>query len=192
LALLLWLGAFALALSSSGHTAPLPYIPLVNPTDLALLLALGALLLWRGMALAAEPRPLGAAPLLVPPVFWSALGLLALVIISTVWLRVAHHVFAVPWSASALYESFVVQTGYAILWTLLALALMVAAHWRGLRPAWLAGAALLALVVVKLILVDLSNRGGGERIVAFIAVGALMLVVGYFAPLPPKGRKEVP
>ena len=190
LALLLWLGALALAWTSSGRTAPLPYIPLVNPTDLALLLALGALLLWRGMALAAQPRPMGAAQLLAAPVFWSALGLLALVILSTVWLRVAHHYFAVPWDARALYESFVVQTGYAILWTLLALALMVTAHRRGLRPAWLAGAALLALVVVKLILVDLSNRGGGERIVAFIAVGALMLVVGYFAPLPPKGRKE--
>ncbi|MDR0274354.1 MAG: DUF2339 domain-containing protein [Burkholderiaceae bacterium] len=190
LALLLWLGAFALAFLSSGRTAPLPYIPLINPTDLALLLALGALLLWRGMALAAEPRPLGAAPL-AQPVFWGALGLLALVILSTAWLRVAHHVFAVPWSARALYASFVVQTGYAILWTLLALALMVTAHRRGLRPAWLAGVALLALVVVKLILVDLSNRGGGERIVAFIAVGALMLVVGYFAPLPPRARKEV-
>ena len=46
----------------------------------------------------------------------------------------------------------------------------------------------MALVVVKLVLVDLSNRGGGERIVAFIGVGLLMLVVGYFAPLPPKAR----
>jgi uncharacterized membrane protein len=37
-----------------------------------------------------------------------------------------------------------------------------------------------------LLLVDLSNVGGAERIVTFIAVGVLMLVVGYFAPLPPK------
>jgi uncharacterized membrane protein len=43
-------------------------------------------------------------------------------------------------------------------------------------------------VVIKLILVDLSNRGGGERIIAFIGVGALMLVVGYFAPLPPSAN----
>jgi len=189
LALLLWLGALTLAWTSSGRTAPLPYIPLVNPTDLALLLTLGALLLWRAAVLAAQPRPVGAEQLLAPPVFWGALGLLALVILSTVWLRVAHHVFAVPWDAHALYESFVVQTGYAILWTLLALALMVTAHRRGLRPAWLAGAALLALVVVKLILIDLSNRGGSERIIAFIGVGALMLVVGYFAPLPPRAGK---
>ena len=118
-------------------------------------------------------------------------GLLALVVLSTVWLRVAHHFFQVPWNAWALYHSFVVQTGYAILWTVLALALMVAAHRRGLRPAWLAGAGLLALVVLKLILVDLSNRGGGERIIAFIGVGVLMLVVGYLAPLPPRATARI-
>jgi uncharacterized membrane protein len=188
LALLLWLGAFALAWTASGQTAPLPYIPLLNPTDLAVLLAIGALLLWRGMALDADPRPASAA-LLGQPVFWGAIGGLALVALSTAWLRVAHHYFQVPWNAQALYNSFVVQTGYAILWTLLALPLMVVAHRRGLRPVWLAGAALLALVVLKLMLVDLSNRGGGERIIAFIGVGVLMLVVGYFAPLPPKGRR---
>ena len=74
--------------------------------------------------------------------------LLALVVLSTVWLRVAHHFFQVPWNAWALYHSFVVQTGYAILWTVLALALMVAAHRRGLRPAWLAGAGLIAVAMI--------------------------------------------
>ena len=183
-----------MAWTSSGRTAPLPYIPLINPTDLAVLLAIGAILLWRSVLLAVQPAPQGA-DMLRHAGFWGAMGLLALVAISTVWLRVAHHFFGVPWTADALYESFVVQTGYAILWTLMALALMIVAHRRGLRAPWLAGAALLALVIVKLILVDLSNRGGGERIVAFIGVGLLMLVVGYFAPLPPKAgraRQEAP
>ena len=188
-ALLLWLGALALAWTSSGRTAPLPYIPLLNPTDLTVLLAIGALLVWRRCVLAAEPLPQGAA-WLGHAGFWGAIGLLGLVALSTVWLRVAHHFFQVPWTADALYHSFVVQTGYAILWTLLALALMLTANRRGLRPAWLAGAALLALVVAKLVLVDLSNRGGAERIVAFIGVGVLMLVVGYFAPLPPKAASR--
>jgi uncharacterized membrane protein len=44
----------------------------------------------------------------------------------------------------------------------------------------------MAAVVVKLFLVDLAKVGGVERIVSFIAVGVLMLVIGYFAPLPPK------
>ena len=47
------------------------------------------------------------------------------------------------------------------------------------------GAGLLGATLLKLFLVDLSNRGGAERIVVFIAVGLLMLVVGWFAPLPP-------
>ena len=83
-----------------------------------------------------------------------------------------------------------VQTGYAILWTLLALSVMVLAHRRLQRTLWLVGAGLLGLVVLKLLLVDLSNVGGVERIVVFIAVGVLMLVVGYFAPLPPKPLPE--
>lgn len=115
-----------------------------------------------------------------------ALALLAFIVINTVWLRVAHHFFGVRWDASALFNSFVVQTGYAILWTLLALSMMVLAHRRAQRPLWLVGAGLLGVVVVKLLVIDLSNAGGAERIIAFIAVGVLMLVVGYFAPLPPK------
>jgi len=45
---------------------------------------------------------------------------------------------------------------------------------------------LIGVVVAKLFFVELSNRGGLARIVSFIGVGVLLLVVGYFAPLPPK------
>jgi uncharacterized membrane protein len=66
------------------------------------------------------------------------------------------------------------------------LALMIGGHLRQLRAAWLAGATLMAVVVVKLFLVELTNVGGVPRIVSFIGVGALLLVTGYFAPLPPR------
>jgi uncharacterized membrane protein len=52
------------------------------------------------------------------------------------------------------------------------------------------GASLLGVVVVKLFLIDHSHVGGIERIVSFIGVGVLMLVVGWFAPVPPR-RAEV-
>ena len=52
-------------------------------------------------------------------------------------------------------------------------------------PSWKT-AGLLALVVCKLLLIDMSNAQGWERIVTFIGVGFLMLVTGYFVPLPPK------
>ena len=54
---------------------------------------------------------------------------------------------------------------------------------------WLTGAALLVVVVLKLFLVDLSSIGTVERIVSFVGVGLLMLVLGYFSPLPPAARK---
>lgn len=49
----------------------------------------------------------------------------------------------------------------------------------------------LGLTIVKLMLIDLNNSASGARIVTFIAVGALMLVLGYVAPLPPKRPAEV-
>jgi uncharacterized membrane protein len=67
---------------------------------------------------------------------------------------------------------------------------MVMATRTQLRPLWLTGAGLMAVVVVKLFFVDLSNVGGVERIVSFIGVGLLMLVVGYFSPVPPASAKE--
>ena len=61
---------------------------------------------------------------------------------------------------------------------------------RSLRALWFTGAALLAVVIVKLVLVDLSNTGTVERIVSFIGVGLFCVVIGYFAPVPPKAKGE--
>jgi uncharacterized membrane protein len=190
LALLVFVGALVVAVTSSGRTDPLPYIPLLNPTDLTLALALGGLMLWRQAVVSAAP-PLAGAAWLRSPQAWMALAGLAFIAINTVWLRVAHHFFSITWDASALFGSFVVQTGYAILWTVLALSLMLIAGRRKQRTLWLVGAGLLGVVVIKLLLIDLSNAGGAERIIAFIVVGVLMLVVGYFAPLPPKTKTAV-
>ena len=57
------------------------------------------------------------------------------------------------------------------------------------RKFWLAGAALLAVVVGKLFLVDLANTGTVARIVSFLGVGVILLIIGYVAPVPP-GVKE--
>ena len=127
-----------------------------------------------------------AVPQSLASVRWTlVLAVLAFVAVNTVWLRVVHQYWGVPWNSGRLFASFLVQAGYSILWTVMAMALMLLAHRRHARPVWMGGAALMGLTVAKLFLVDLSNRGGSERIVAFIAVGALMLVVGYFAPIPP-------
>jgi uncharacterized membrane protein len=43
---------------------------------------------------------------------------------------------------------------------------------------------LLGVVVAKLFFVELADHGGIYRIVSFIGVGVLLLLVGYFAPVP--------
>ena len=182
LAVLVALGALVVAVYSDGNAKPLPYVPLINPTDLVVALALAVCAMWL-----VRMRQSGVfVPVALMGARWTlVLAGLGFVALNTVWLRAVHHWAGVPWDADVLFESFLVQAGYSILWTLLAMVLMLVAHRRHTRPMWMGGAALLGLTVAKLFLVDLSNRGGSERIVAFIAVGVLMLVVGYFAPIPP-------
>jgi uncharacterized membrane protein len=182
MALAVGLGALLVAVVSDGNAKPLPYVPLFNPTDLTVALALAACGLWLTRVRQSDL----AVPAWVEGRRWTLLlAGVGFVALNTVWLRVAHHYAGVTWDAQRLFESFLVQAGYSILWTVLALGLMVVAHKRLLRPVWMVGAGLLALTLAKLFLIDLSNRGGSERIVAFIVVGVLMLVVGYFAPIPP-------
>jgi len=83
-----------------------------------------------------------------------------------------------------------VQTGITLLWTAIALVAMWLGAARAARLPWVAGAALLAAVVVKLLVVDLSGSGSVTRIVSFIGVGVLMLVIGYVAPLPAKESRH--
>jgi len=83
-----------------------------------------------------------------------------------------------------------VQATLSLLWTGTAMALMLAARRRGRRPQWVLGALLLAVVVGKLFLVDLANTGTVARIVSFMGVGALLLVIGYIAPVPPGEKLE--
>jgi uncharacterized membrane protein len=185
IAVLVLSGAFGVAWLAEGVTDPLPYIPLLNPVDLSVLLALAALALWRNMAIAAQPLPDGA-DMLRGPVAPAIAALLGFVAINAIWLRTAHHWLGVAWHAATLADSPVVQAGLSILWTVLAMALMLLAKRHAMRPLWLLGAGLLALVVAKLLLVDMSSAEGWQRIVTFIVVGLMMLVIGYFVPLPPR------
>jgi len=172
--------------NSAGDSDPLPYLPLFNPLELGLLLCLGALFVWARDAL---PR-FGLAPVRALPLVQGVAGVSLFALLTVMVMRTAHHWGGVPWQTSALFESMLVQAGWSIVWTLIALALMLFGHLRVRRELWLVGAALIALVVAKLFFVELGNRGGLERIVSFIGVGVLLLVVGYFAPLPPRKGQE--
>ena len=189
LMLLVWLWVFYANLSHDGSSAPLPYLPLLNAIDLGHVLALLALLTWRlALREASIALPVGRG------VWLAGLGGAGFVWLNGVLLRTIHHWADVPYRLDALLRSVLTQTALSIFWTVLALALMLVAARRSTRGLWFAGAVLMAVVVVKLFLIDLSNIGGIERIVSFIGVGLLMLVIGFVAPLPPRegGAVEAP
>lgn len=181
LALFAWM--LLVNLASDGDPAPLRYVPLLNPLDVSIGLVLVALIHWyrrlreKGFAELFSANP-GALP--------GAAGAVAFLWINGILLRTLHHWALVPFDADAMWRSVLVQAALSILWSLTALVLMTYATWRSVRPLWLVGAVLMAVVVAKLFVVDLSNAGSVERIVSFIGVGTLMLIIGYFAPVPPR------
>lgn len=187
MAVLVFANALVISLIDTGLPQPLPYVPLLNPTDVSIALAIAGLMFWRRTIVRMDPVPPGGGWVQHKSTLYALIGL-AFIGLNTVWLRITHHYFGVNWDQTALFSSFAAQTGCAILWTLLAMSVMVIGHRRSQRELWIAGAGLLAVVVIKLLVIDLSNAAGLERIIAFIAVGLLMLVVGYFSPLPPNRK----
>ncbi len=114
----------------------------------------------------------------------------AFVWLNAMLVRGFHHFADVPFRFDAWSHSMAVQTGLTLLWTTTALVLMWLAARRTLRLPWITGAVLLAAVVAKLALVDLSGTGSVTRIVSFVGVGVLMLVIGYVAPLPGQRKAQ--
>ncbi len=106
--------------------------------------------------------------------------------------RAVHFWAGVPYTLNGLFGSVIYQAALTMTWSTIALLTMVFATRRTLRLMWFVGAALLGIVVLKLFLVDLTGIGTVARIISFVGVGLLMLVIGYFSPLPPRQTREVP
>ncbi|RFP10141.1 MULTISPECIES: DUF2339 domain-containing protein [unclassified Duganella] len=182
-------------LSQNGAMAPLPYVPLLNPLDLttcfAMLMAYGCYRLLHDMDAGGTLR----RNLLTawPPHWVAPLPLLAALAgygwLNLALLRTVSNYMKVPYEFDAMFASQFVQAMLSLVWSITALLMMRYAVKRVLRTVWIGGAVLLALVVAKLFLVDLSNVGGVERIVSFVGVGALMVGIGYLAPYPTETEK---
>jgi uncharacterized membrane protein len=168
--------------TSNGDPYPLPYVPLLNPLDIAVGLAFLVVAAWLRSAAEHGLRPWLDSMRDVVLVLFGAWGF---VWVNGILLRSLHHWADVPFALQPMLASRLVQAAFSILWMLLALGAMVVATRRALRGLWIAGAALMGVVVVKLFLVDLSSVGTVERIVSFLVVGGLMLLVGYLSPVPP-------
>lgn len=173
---LLWVN-----ISAPHRPAPLPYLPLLNPLELA---SVGLLWLgWRGFErIAASDGWSGTAK----RQYAALLNGLAFIVLSAGVMRLWHFFDGIRWRLDYLLASFGLQASLSVVWAVTSIVLMVGGNRSGSRSRWLTGATLMAVVVVKLFLVELGNSGGIARIVSFIAVGLLLLLVGWFAPVPPK------
>ncbi len=188
-ALLLLCWCWATNVLSAGDAAPLPFVPVLNPLELAQWLVLTALVLWWKVLPA-------SADMRVPPHWAKAVAALtAWALLTGAVLRACHHYADVAWNLNALYVSTLTQAALSIAWAMCGVLAMVLGNRRGTRIVWIAGVALLGVVVLKLFFVELANQGSLFRIVSFIGVGTLLLLVGYFAPVPTLRRTapvEVP
>ena len=169
--------------SHAGGSDPLPYMPVLNALDLAHILAAMAVV---SAVLAVKRSGLPRPDFLTPQIAWTSVGIVAFIWANSMLLRTIHHWADVPYRAPALWSSVLVQAALSVFWSVLALGLMVFATRKANRTIWMVGAALMGVVVAKLVFVDLSHLAGIERIVSFIGVGVLMLVIGYFSPVPPR------
>lgn len=165
-----------LAHLDAGDTDPVAFIPLLNPLEL---LQLGLLVL-------ALRWSLGGAERQVPVAAMGAAGFLLLTVMT---LRAVHQLTGAPWS-EALFDSRLAQTALTVVWSIAGVAAWIAGSRMLRRGLWLAGAILMGVVLAKLVLVDRSYVGNIAGIVSFVAVGLLLIVVGYVAPSPPRRAQE--
>ena len=167
------------AIMSRGDSSPLTWVPLLNPVDIMLgAVAMTLVSWWKNTNTILEKS--------IIPTHYLLMGLAGL---AFAWLnfsvfRISHHWFNVSYNFNSLFDSSLTQTTISILWALTGVIITVVASRKNLRQPWMAGGVLLALVVLKLFLVDLSELSGIGRIVSFLIVGGLLTSIGYFAPLP--------
>ncbi|KRD77552.1 DUF2339 domain-containing protein [Lysobacter sp. Root983] len=172
---------FALALGAivvlgqPGGSAPLPWVPLLNPLDLIQLAVLALFAFWLASPSAPDDLRARRVPLLAAAGF---------ALITAITLRATHHWGGVPWDGS-MYRTGLVQTSLTVVWSLLGVLGWVIGSRRGQRGLWLAGAVLMAVVLAKLVFVDRTHLGNLLGIASFIAYGLLCTLVGYLAPAPP-------
>ncbi len=171
--------AFVDLLSHDGNAAPLSYIPLLNPVELLQLGILFCGVRWLGVA--AQRWEIQRS---------AVLAVAAFALLTAATLRATHHLGGVPWD-EGLWSSNLAQTALTLVWSVLGVLGWVLGSRRGKRVLWLAGAVLMGVVLLKLLLIDRGRLGNLFGIVSFIAYGLLCTVIGYLAPAPPRASAPV-
>jgi uncharacterized membrane protein len=159
------------------------YIPLFNPIDI-----MQGLVLWLSYYWVVKNKISFEQNVKVS--LYSFLALLSTVFASVVFARAVHVFKEINYTFYTLWEHIYFQAGLSILWSTIAIVLMLLSKRYHNRPLWLSGFGLLILVVLKLFLIELASSGTIERVISFLVVGTLLLLIGYFVPLPPSEDEE--
>ncbi|WP_257389218.1 DUF2339 domain-containing protein, partial [Tahibacter caeni] len=179
LSMMLGIG-WVLGLIAEGDPAPLGYLPVANPLELAQIGFVVALLYWFQLA-SREGNALIDAQSRA-----QSLAVIGFALLTSITLRGVHFLGGVPWESQAMMRSALAQACLSVVWCLAGLAAMLTGARRRSRPIWIGGACLVGLVIVKLILIDRTHLKDLYAILGVLAVGGLLMVVGWFAPNPPK------
>lgn len=164
---------------NNGDANPLPYLPFINPIDIThMIMVILSYKFWR-LWVNNDPRYSNYRA-----VFFSALGIILFIWINAVQLRTIHQYFDITFKLKYMLHDLGVQASLSILWTVMGMLAMLFAAKKHLRNLWISGAVLVGIVLIKMITVDLSASGTVERIVSFMAVGILLVGMGYFSPIP--------
>ena len=167
--------AWVIGLFLEGSSSPIMYVPILNPLELSLLAVLA---LFGGYIRQEKPDMEAVLKL------WPYVGF-AFITMAT--LRGVHHLNNVPWNVGIL-NSGMAQASLTIVWSLIGVSGLILGSRRGDRKQWMSGALLMGVVLIKLVLVDRTYMANIPGIVSCLAVGLLLVVVGYFAPQPPKQK----
>ena len=103
--------------------------------------------------------------------------------------RITHHWGDVPFRFRDLFESAMMQAGLSLLWTAIAMTLMIHASRHDKRTLWFGGFGLLSVVGAKLMLIDLSNKGTVLWTLSLIGIALLVIATSYFSPAPPRNAQ---
>lgn len=159
-------------------TYPLPWLPLLNPAEG---MQLGMLLMiwhgWRVTSTTADYRQ------------W-------LLMAGTAWLlneslfHTMHHWVGIPWDRTTLLNANITQLSITLLWSLIGVLGWIYSSRQHNHTLWRIYAAIMGLVLAKLLVIDRLYLSSLSGILSFVTYGLLCVLIGFMAPIPPKKKKS--